>query len=109
MGNILLCVTAVIAVVSVVLHLMTPWWRSEMGRHLTIKATVFALVLALGVVKIVIGDSPGFQVLRTCVFALVPTVLAWRVWQQIKARRVNQQQEKRLLRPASPAPRKDPP
>jgi hypothetical protein len=95
-GNVLLCYTAAVAVLSVVLHLLTPWWRSEMGRHLTIKAAVFALVLVLGVVRVIIGDSPVFQILRTCVFALVPVVLTWRVWLQLKARRLNQQQEKRL-------------
>lgn len=88
-GNALLCVTAVVASASVVLHALTPWWRSEMGRHLMAYAGVIATVIDLGVIKLVVGDSHGFQILRTCVFALVPVVMAWRVWLQLKARRMD--------------------
>jgi len=88
-GNALLCASAVIASTSVILHLGVPWWRSEMGRHLLAYMLVMAAVLDLGVIKLIIGDSVGFAALRTVVFALVPAVMAWRVWLQIKARRLD--------------------
>ena len=94
-GNALLSASAVIASVSVALHLRVPWWRSEMGRHLMAYMLVIAAVLDLGVIKLIIGDSVGFAALRTATFALVPAVMAWRVWLQIKAQRENRSEETR--------------
>lgn len=86
-GNILLCVSAVVATASVILHARVQWWVSQMGRHLMAYMAVMAAVLDMGTIKLIVGDSPGFALLRLVVFALVPAVMAWRVWLQIQAQR----------------------
>jgi len=74
---------------SVVLHLRVPWWRSEMGRHLLYYMAVMALVLDLGVIRIVFGDSWWFALLRLITFIGVPAVMTQRLWLQIKAQRAS--------------------
>lgn len=86
-GNGLLISAAVVCTASVVLHLRVPWWRSEMGRHLLAYMGVMALTLDLGVIRIVFGDSPWFQLVRLLVFVGVPLVMAQRLWLQVKAQR----------------------
>jgi hypothetical protein len=86
-GNVLVCLSAAIATTSVILHARVPWWRSEMGRHLMAYTATIAAVLDLAVIRMLIGDSWWFALLRLVVFSLVPAVTAWRVWLQIKAHR----------------------
>lgn len=86
-GNGLLVASAVFTTASVIVHARVPWWRSEMGRHLMAYMVAMAAVLDLGVAKLIIGDSPSFQTLRTVVFVGVPLVTSWRLWLQIKAQR----------------------
>ena len=45
--------------------------------------------LDLGVIRIVFGDSPWFQLVRLLVFVGVPLVMAQRLWLQVKAQRDN--------------------
>jgi hypothetical protein len=87
-GNFLLIWAAVMATASVVLHLRVPWRSSAMGRHLMAYMAVMAAVLVLGVVRIVLGDSWWFQLIRLVTFIGVPIVMSWRVWLQVKAQRV---------------------
>jgi hypothetical protein len=86
-GNVLLIWAAVMATLSVILHARVPWRRSEMGRHLMAYMGVMAAVLVLGVIRIFIGDSPWFQLIRLVTFIGVPIAMTWRVWLQIKAQR----------------------
>ncbi len=86
-GNGFLVWAAVAGTASVAVHLRVPWWQSVMGRHLMAYMLVFALVLDLGVVKLIVGDSGGFQLLRLITFTGVPIVMTWRLLLQIKAQR----------------------
>lgn len=84
-GNVLLIASALFATTSVILHLRVPWWRSDMGRHLMAYMAVIAATVDLGVLRMLLGDSHPFRIVRLVVFALVPVVLAWRAWLQLKA------------------------
>jgi hypothetical protein len=84
-GNCFLVWAALVGTASVAVHLRVPWWYSVMGRHLMAYMCVFAVVLDLGVVKLIIGDSWGFQLLRLITFTGVPIVMTWRLLLQIKA------------------------
>lgn len=86
-GNGLLAWAALVGTASVVLHSRVPWWRSRMGQHLWCYMLVMAVVLDLGVIKLVIGDSLPFQTLRLVTFVGVPIVMTWRLWLQIQAQR----------------------
>jgi hypothetical protein len=86
-GSVLIILAAAIGTASVVVHARVPWWRSQMGRHLMAYMLVIALVLDLSVVRLIVGDSWWFALLRLLVFTGIPLVLAWRLWLQIKAQR----------------------
>ena len=87
LGNALLVWAAVVATASVIVHSRVQWWHSIMGRHLMAYMFVVAAVLDLGVVKLVLGDSWGFALLRLVVFAGVPMVMSQRLYLQIRAQR----------------------
>ena len=84
-GNVLIVWSAVVAVASFAVHLHVAWWESPMGRHLFAYLGVTAAVLTLSAARIVVDDSPTFQIIRIVVFALVPLVIMWRLWLQIRA------------------------
>lgn len=86
-GNIVLCASAFFATLGVVVYVRVPWWRSPMGRHLMIKMAVLALILDLGVIRLMFGEAPWFLLLRLVVYALLPLVLAQRVWLLWQAQR----------------------
>ncbi len=86
-GNGFLVWAALVGTASVIVHLRVPWWTSIMGRHLLAYMMVFAVVLDLGVIKLIIGDSWGFQLLRLITFTGVPVVMSWRLYLQISAQR----------------------
>ncbi len=88
-GNVLLTVAAIVATASVVVHARVPWRDSQMGRHLMAYMGVIALVLDLGVVRLIIGDYPAFSVIRLVVFVGVPIVMAWRLVLQLQAQRAD--------------------
>lgn len=82
-GDALVVSAAVLAVAFCVLyHLVAPWWRSELGRHIMTYSAVVAAVLTLSVVRMIGGaslDTPWFGVLRLVVFGGVPAALLWRI------------------------------
>lgn len=86
----LLIFAALPAVISVLLHLRTPWRDTDLGRHLLVYSSVIAVVLVLAVIRR-LGPWPlWFEWFRTGVFALVPLVMWWRCLIQIQvARREN--------------------
>lgn len=86
-GNVLLAYCAVVGTASVVAHLRVPWRATQIGRHLMAYMGVIALVFVLGVVRLVIGDSLPFAILRTIVFVGVPIVMTQRLVLQIRAQR----------------------
>jgi hypothetical protein len=78
LGNILLILTAIPAVLSVLAYARVPWWRTEIGRHLFTYMAIVALLTLLGTVRIVF-HPPWFDALRTVTFALFPAVTWWRL------------------------------
>lgn len=76
-----------ITTASVVVHARVPWHKSRMGRHLMIYMGAFALTLDLGLVRLLVGDSLGFQMLRLAAFALLPFAMGQRLYLQIQAQR----------------------
>lgn len=86
-GSVCIFWAALVGVASVVAHSRVRWWVTPMGRHLMAYMTVIAAVLVLSCVRILLGDSVQFQVLRMIVFVGVPVVMTHRLWLQIRAQR----------------------
>ena len=64
-----------------------------------------ALVLDLGVIKLIFGDSSAFQLLRLVTFVGVPIVMSWRLYLQVVAQRAARGPiEPPLAGPPPPAP-----
>lgn len=97
LGNGFFVWAALAATASVVVHARVPWWKSTMGRHLMAYMAVMALVLDLGIIRLIFGDSWWFQLIRLVTFIGVPIVMTWRLVLQIKAQRA-------AARDASPPP-----
>lgn len=75
---------------SVVLHLRTPWWRTEMGRHMLTFALVLAVVFSFGTVRQIVGADPPawLQFARLIAFAFLVVAMGWRVVLQLEGRKV---------------------
>ena len=87
-GNAGLVYCAIIGTASVVIHCRVPWRASRMGRHLMAYMFAMAIVLDLGVVRLVFGDSWWFALLRLVVFlTAIPLVMTWRLVLQVQAQR----------------------
>lgn len=77
-GNVLLVATWLPAVLAVAFYARVPWWRSAVGRHLFSYMLIVALVLTLGVVRIV-WEPSWFWWLRVGAFALFTAATWWRL------------------------------
>lgn len=86
-GNGLLVWAAVVGTASVVVHLRVFTSAVLMSVHLLCYMAAIAIVLDLGVVRLLVGDSPGFQLLRLVAFAAVVSAMTWRLYLQIRAQR----------------------
>jgi hypothetical protein len=86
-GNALIILSAIPAVLSVLVYARVNWRRAPMGPHLMAYMTVFATVLTLSTIRQFTGDSWWFQLLRLIVFVGVPVVLWWRLVLLVKAQR----------------------
>jgi len=86
-GSVAMAYAAVVGVASVVMHSLTRWWTSQVGRHLMSYRATVTVILLLGVVKFVFGDSWWFQVIRTVVFLGIPVLMTQWLVLQIRARR----------------------
>jgi hypothetical protein len=86
-GDVLFVASAIPAVASVLVFARVPWWRTPLGRHLMSYMAVIAAVLGLGCLRLVIGQPPAFEAIRTAVFALVPVVMWWRLIVLVQAQR----------------------
>lgn len=96
LGNVLLVLSAIPAIGSVLVYSTVTWWRSAWGRHLMSYMAAVALVLGLGVVRLVWGDSPWFAGLRATAYVLTTVMFWWRLFIVIQARR------ERSTKPAPP-------
>jgi hypothetical protein len=86
-GNFFLVWAAVVGTISVFVHSRVPWRRSEFGRHLMIYMVSIALVLDLGIIRILFGDTWWFALIRLITFLAVPIAMSQRLWLQLKAQR----------------------
>lgn len=73
--------------ISVVLHLLTPWRRTEMGRHLVVHSTAIALVLTFALAHRMLGDSLLLEVIRFFAYSILVFAFGWRVCLQFRAYR----------------------
>lgn len=67
--------TVVVSAASVCIYARVHWWRSRMGQHLMSHMVVATSILLLWALRMSFGTSDWFEVLRYCVFLLLPIVL----------------------------------
>ena len=74
---------------SVVLILVTPFWRSVVGTHLLVKTLLLAAILSFSAVRYYSGGqlSDWLEWVRWCIYMLFPPVILWRVVLQIQGLR----------------------
>lgn len=84
-GNVLLVVAVIPAVVSPIVYSRVTWWRSRWGIHLMSYMLAIAFVLLLGVVRIFFHDTNWFEGLRAFSYVLLVAVLWWRMFFIIQA------------------------
>ena len=87
LGNGLAIWATIIGLGSVILHARVDWRSSQMGRHLMFYMGAIEAVFILSCIRMLIGDSWQFQLVRLIVFALVPLAMTQRFWLQLKAQR----------------------
>lgn len=104
LGNGFLVWAALVGTASVIVHLRVFDRNSPMSLHLLAYMTAIAVVLDLGVVRLLFGDSWWFQLLRLATFVGVPLAMTHRLLLQIKAQR-----EARANAASQPADRSDSP
>lgn len=98
-GNVFLVVSAVPATISVIAYDLSTrrhiqpdgrrerWWSSGWGLHLMTYMMAIALVLDLGVIRLVFGETEWFFVLRSAAYLLLVVALYHRMWLLIQAYR----------------------
>lgn len=79
-GNVLLVVATIPAVLSVLVFARVAWWRSRWGRHLFAYMSAIAVVLLLGCLRLLYGESIIFASIRVAAFFAVVVALWWRLW-----------------------------
>lgn len=84
-GDAMLVLSAIPAVLSVIVFARVPWWKSPLGRHMMSYMVVMAGVLSLGCVRLAIGFVPAFETARAIIFAGVPFVMWWRLGVLVRA------------------------
>jgi hypothetical protein len=73
---------------SVVLILMTPFWRSVVGTHLLVKTLLLAAILSFSALRYYVGDLPSWvEWIRWVIYMLFPPVILWRVVLQVQGLR----------------------
>ena len=90
---------------SVVLILVTPFWRSAVGTHLLVKTLLLASILSFSAIRYFYeGDLPEWiEWVRWVVFMLFPPVILWRVLLQIQGLREDRAIRRALHDPAPPS------
>lgn len=85
----------------VLLYSLTPFWRTEMGRHVMSFMASLGMVMMLAVLRIIAeaafevdlyADAPW---LRPACFALIAGVTWWRVWILIKVQFLGRDDDRR--------------
>lgn len=79
-GNVLLILTAVLAVACVAAQaLLARWWETPGGRHVMAFQAVLAAVLTLWALRVWLPDVGWLVVARGFAFGLLPFVFTWRL------------------------------
>lgn len=79
LGNILLILATIPAILSVVIYTRVKWYRSKWGVHLMTYMVTMALVLILGIVRIFFAEADWFYPLRAAVYVAMTVILWWRM------------------------------
>ncbi|PRX95559.1 putative phage holin [Allonocardiopsis opalescens] len=91
-GDLLVHTTTVLALACVIWHGLTArWWESEAGRHVMSFMASLAAVLVWVSIRNLIGEFPGYEVIRLILFATVPAVFAHRLYLLVKRWRLQRQ------------------
>jgi Na+/pantothenate symporter len=79
-GNVLLILTAALAVACVVAQaLLARWWETSGGRHVMAFQSVLAAVLTLWALRVWLPDMTWLVVARGLAFGGLPVVFTWRL------------------------------
>lgn len=79
-GNVLLILTAVLAVACVAAQaLLARWWETSGGRHVMAFQGVLAAVLTLWALRVWLPDLGWLVVARGLAFGGLPVVFTWRL------------------------------
>lgn len=84
-GNVLLVAAAVPALLSVIVFARVRWYDSRWGKHVMAYMASVATMLALGVIRLFLGDHEWFTWLRVTAFGSVVIVLWWRLMYILQA------------------------
>ena len=84
-GNLFLILSAILAVISVIVFARVSWWRSRWGRHLMSYMFVMAELLILGIIRLFFGEYWWFDILRAIAYVQFVIVLWWRMFYVIQA------------------------
>lgn len=80
LGDIGLVVSAIADIAFVATYaIVAKWHRSEYGRLLMFQGVCFGLILGLGSLRLVLGSTYSFDVLRTVIFLGVPVIMIWQL------------------------------
>jgi hypothetical protein len=74
-------------------HWLANWRETPGGRHVMAFGVSIAVVLNLAILRLLIGDSPLFQAVRTVVFNSFLFVLVWRCVLLEKEQRAHRRNE----------------
>lgn len=75
---------------SVVLLLMTPFWRSVVGTHLLVKTLLLASILSFATLRRHLDEFPEWlEWTRWVIYMAFPPVILWRVILQIQGLRAH--------------------
>lgn len=79
-GNVLLILTASLAVACVVAHgFLARWWETRAGQHVMAYQAVLAAVLTLWALRVWLPDVGWLVVARGFAFGGLPVVFSWRL------------------------------
>lgn len=87
-GALLLSLSAIPAIISVILHAQTPWRETAVGRNLMAYAVVLATLITMAIIALW-WNPPWFGWLRVVVYFGFFVVLCWRAVLQWRARHLN--------------------
>jgi hypothetical protein len=84
-GNVLVVIAILPAVLSVVVYGRVPWWRSTTGRQLMAMMFSIAVILTFAGIGLWYRNEGWFQLLRIAVFGLFVITMYWQLVLLVKA------------------------